>query len=131
MQRDLISKDSSPTVFVRGSSLYINGPDNLTRLEMKSILQIKRNEGPDKIDIVTRSDDTRSHCIWSLFVEPQDKAKVMRYIFDRLYEFDEKRDKNLTKISENLEKLANNISFSVGSPEFEGAKKDFEKNTKQ
>ena len=103
------------------------GTDNL-RLEMKNILQIKRNEGPDKIDIVILSDDTRN-CICSLFVEPQDKAKVLSYICDKLYEFDEKRDKNLSKISENLEKLANNISFSVGSPEFEKAKEDFEKNT--
>lgn len=73
----------------------------------------------DKLDPKTR-DDVMSFIIrWCKFYDEETfKAKANTTIF-------------LGKISESLEKLANNILFSVGSPEYEKANDHFDQNAKK
>ena len=125
-----------------GDCLYVESIKNKTvrRIMIENIESVDPkdenigcpNQRKDRLSIYMRN--LNNNPITFEELDTQTKHFVALRIYAWCKDHDRSKFKTndlLEKISESLEKLVTNISFSVGSPEFEGAKEDFEKNTKQ
>jgi hypothetical protein len=125
---------------VIGDSLYIEytgAPFRVERLKLESIQTVFIEDTNSRYRFVISMHNSKVK-FYIDRIDPKTREDVMSFIIRWCKLYDEETFKTkanttifLGKISESLEKLANNISFSVGSPEYEKANKHFDQNAKK